>query len=389
MIARENTSYLGSVAEVSEGSNPQELVMALEMAERLMRESRSVERFRASRGNIAKAREVSLWQKSSGLGLIGICAPAEAGGAGLSPRAGIFMAETIGRNLAPEPFIACSFLPSIFLNLSEKGCAAQLLHGLAEGAAMPVVAIPCVADAAPDVEAVMQNGRIILNGVCPAVHGAAWATHFIVAARSKGNCIAAAVAESAKGLKIEMQELADGSFRGNLRFENVEVDQDCLLADGVRYEEIMSRILDFALVAISAELFGIETALLGLTIEYLKTRTQFDRLIGSFQALQHRAVDLYCNKEIARFVIADAIHGLESDSSWLSQTLIASRCKARTAASAYQMGREAVQMHGAIGFSDECNVGLYVKRALVLSAWFGSADSHRRRYARLRAVPHN
>ena len=126
---------------------------------------------------------------------------------------------------------------------------------------------------------------------------------------------------------------------------------------------------------------------LDMTLEYLRTRKQFGRAIGSFQALQHRAVDLWVQKELARAAVASAARTLDDASaSPLARSAAASGAKARATHAALLMSTQAVQLHGAIGFTDEYDLGLYLNRALVLSAWLGNAAEHRRRYGELAAI---
>jgi alkylation response protein AidB-like acyl-CoA dehydrogenase len=185
----------------------------------------------------------------------------------------------------------------------------------------------------------------------------------------------------AAGLAMEPRAMADGTQAADLRFDDCVLPASAVIVRGNRAPEILNTTLAWAHVSISAELFGLATALFGMTIDYLHARTQFDAPLASFQALQHRAADLYCGKEIARFNIAQAASALETANGAALAT--ASRCKARAADAAMQIAREAVQLHGAIGFSDEADVGLYLKRIMVLAAWLGGADHHRRQYARL------
>jgi alkylation response protein AidB-like acyl-CoA dehydrogenase len=123
---------------------------------------------------------------------------------------------------------------------------------------------------------------------------------------------------------------------------------------------------------------------LELTLEYLRTRVQFGKPIGSFQALQHRAVDLYIQKELTRAALAAAVTTIEDAGCTPQQRgAAASGAKARAAQAALAICKEALQMHGAIGYTDEYDLGLYFNRALVLSAWLGNASAHRARYASL------
>ena len=123
---------------------------------------------------------------------------------------------------------------------------------------------------------------------------------------------------------------------------------------------------------------------LDLTLEYLRTRVQFGKAIGSFQALQHRAVDLYIQKELSRAALNAAAAALDDPACTPERrAAAASSVKARASQAALAIGNEALQMHGAMGFTDEYDLGLYVNRALVLSAWLGNAAAHRRRYSSL------
>jgi alkylation response protein AidB-like acyl-CoA dehydrogenase len=120
-----------------------------------------------------------------------------------------------------------------------------------------------------------------------------------------------------------------------------------------------------------------------MTIDYLKTRVQFGKPIGSFQALQHRAVDLYVQQQLASAALEHVIAAMEHESDPRLRSALASRAKARCAEAALTITRAAIQLHGAIGFTDEYDAGLYLKRAMVLAAWLGGPTWHRRRYARL------
>ncbi|MCW5604340.1 MAG: acyl-CoA dehydrogenase, partial [Burkholderiales bacterium] len=141
--------------------------------------------------------------------------------------------------------------------------------------------------------------------------------------------------------------------------------------------------LDHATVIASAELCGVMGRALDMSVEYMKTRVQFGRPIGSFQALQHRAVDLYVQRQIASAVLEEALGVLDRGPGAAERAALASRVKARCADAGLRITREAIQIHGAIGFTDEYDAGLYLKRATVLAAWLGNAHAHRRRYARL------
>jgi alkylation response protein AidB-like acyl-CoA dehydrogenase len=127
-------------------------------------------------------------------------------------------------------------------------------------------------------------------------------------------------------------------------------------------------------------------AAVGMTVDYLKTRVQFGKVIGSFQALQHMAIDAKLEVELTRASVEDA--ALQWDRSGPTDASYAavSRAKARASAAALKVTRDAVQMHGGIGCTDDHDIGLYLRKAMVVSAQFGSAKAHRARFAALAPV---
>jgi len=150
---------------------------------------------------------------------------------------------------------------------------------------------------------------------------------------------------------------------------------------------VLAAAIDETVLAISAELLGVAERALDITLEYLRTRVQFGKPIGSFQALQHRCVDLFILKELGVSAMMAALAEW-SDATPPRRSALASRVKARCADAALEICRRSIQMHGAMGFTDGCDVGLYLKRALVLVAWLGNAQFHRRRYAHFASLAH-
>lgn len=166
-----------------------------------------------------------------------------------------------------------------------------------------------------------------------------------------------------------------------MRFDAVMLDPSQCLAQGAPALQAMTRAYDEALVMTSVELLALQRAMLSMTLEYLRTRVQFGKPIGSFQSLQHRAVDLLIQQELTATVVGQAIDLLDGDAADTGRSAMASRVKARASDAGLLIARESVQLHGAIGFTDEYDLGLYLQRALVLSAWLGNAQTQRRRYA--------
>jgi hypothetical protein len=165
-------------------------------------------------------------------------------------------------------------------------------------------------------------------------------------------------------LTITMRRMVDGSAAGEIR----EVLDP---PDGVR---------DLVLLGQGAELVGVMDRAFALALEYLKTRVQFDKKIGSFQALQHRAVDEYMEVEIARSLVFQVAAAYDRGQ---ANAAMAAAVKARASAAALRVCKTALQFHGAMGYTDEHDIGLYLKRAMVLAAQFGNEAQSRRRFARL------
>ena len=222
-----------------------------------------------------------------------------------------------------------------------------------------------------------------LDGVKDFVHGGGRANTLIVSARAPEGVGLFSIDATAPGLSIETRHFTDGTTCQRLTLRDVEAPRAFCVAPPGKGEAVLDSALDETRVAASAEMLGVMRQSLDITLDYLRQRKQFGKAIGSFQALQHRAVDLYVATEMARSAIDRAARILASDADAREKALAASACKARVSDAALLVAKESIQMHGAIGYTDEHIIGLYVRRALVLSAWLGNGAQHRKRYAAL------
>ena len=332
------------------------------------------------------------WQEMADLGWTGIRIPEAAGGSGLSVADATALLTETGRGLGPEPLTAVAILAArcIVEGGGEAACAA-LLPGIADGSRIIVAAI---ADKAGQIStsetsatATPDGDGACLSGTKLYVSGAAGADGFIVAARTPEGVGLYHVARNATGVTLEVRPYTDGTFCGTLRLDNVSVGASDVVARPGRGEAALDAALEEARVCASAEMLGLMRQAHAMTLDYLRTRKQFGKAIGSFQALQHRAVDLFVEIELTRSAIDRAVRTLDSSDDPRERALAASACKARASDSALHIAREAIQMHGAIGYTDEHDIGLFVRRALVLSGWLGNAGAHRRRYETLAPAP--
>ena len=187
--------------------------------------------------------------------------------------------------------------------------------------------------------------------------------------------------EGAK-LTVEREWLVDGTPAVSLTVPGSGIDAVEVLATGEAARNAFQTARLEATVMASAALLGVMSASFELTRSYLCTRVQFGKPIGSFQALAHRSVDQYVQQQLARDVLAQAIEALDAQSGLRSPAVV-HRAKARCSDAAMKITRESIQMHGAIGFTDEYDAGLFLKRAIVLNAWLGNSAYHRRCYNNL------
>ncbi len=336
--------------------------------------------------------ERGVWRAMADMGWIGILIPEEDGGMGLNLRAALVIAEQLARALYPEPFSASAIAATLaLLHGDNAALKRRLLPQLAAGEIVASLAWQgergglgfeqCA------VESRAQTGGSMLEGSSRfvAVPGA---DGFIVAARAAQGLELHWVERSASGLACEPELRADGSACARLSFNAVAAPDSGRLASAATAPAALQLALDHATVAAGAELLGTMDRALEMTLDYLRTRVQFGKAIGTFQALQHRAVDMYIQKQLTRATLDAAAETLE-DAACTPQRriLAASSAKARASQAALAICKEALQMHGAIGYTDEYDLGLYFNRALVLSAWLGNAAAHRARYAELAPLP--
>jgi alkylation response protein AidB-like acyl-CoA dehydrogenase len=213
------------------------------------------------------------------------------------------------------------------------------------------------------------------------------ASLLITAARTSGDAGDATgvtlflVRGDAKGVARTALKTLDAHPAANITFNQVEVGADAVLGQVDAGYGALEAILDRARIGLAAEMLGAADAAFEMTSDYLKTRKQFGQLIGSFQSLQHRAAIMFTELELTRSCVAAALEALDRNANNVSE--LASLAKARAGETLHLVSSETVQMHGGIGMTDAHDSGLFMKRARVLEALYGSEAFHRDRYARL------
>ena len=176
-------------------------------------------------------------------------------------------------------------------------------------------------------------------------------------------------------------DMADSRNYSNINFKNVEISDTDILGDLETGGETIENILDIGRIAMASEMLGNAEAAFETTLDYLKQRKQFGVLIGSFQALQHRAAEMFCEIELTKSSVMGAMKAADEGSNELQR--LSSLAKTMAGETLHLVSNEAVQMHGGIGVTDEYDIGFFLKRARVAEQIFGSSKFHTERYANL------
>lgn len=335
--------------------------------------------------------EPALWQEMTELGWTAIPFPESLGGLefGYTGMGTVF--ESAGRHLSASPLLSSIVLCGSVLELG--GSEAQQEHWLGEliaGSKRLALAVDEGARHNPEQIALSANCNddgFELNGQKVMVVDGLGADGWIVAARTgaASNAISLfIVSAGAEGVTVTRQNLIDSRNIARLAFNQVQVAPDALIGELDQGSVVLNRALDRGRACIAAELQGACESLFQTTLEYLRTRVQFDVPIGSFQALQHRAAWMHVDLELARSTLMAALEALDAGDAQASQ--LVSLAKWKVGQMADKVSGEAVQMHGGIGVTDELDVGLYFKRIRVLQALLGDADYHLNRAAPLLEV---
>lgn len=318
------------------------------------------------------------WQAFAELGWVGLALPEAQGGAGLGLLEATVLAEQFGRRPCDTTWLAAALLPSLLLSRLPSGDARDgLANGLAAGE-RPMALAWQEQPGQPD-EALptltYRKGR--LQGIKRFVPCVVDDAVLLVTAEHDGLMTLLAVDGQASGLLVQRQA-AGLAHEATLRFEEVEVMHE--LARGAVVVDALRATLAAGRIALAAQLAGVAAGVLDKTLAYVGTRVQFGKPISAFQAIRHRCVDQSIAVRLAQASWRHALQCYAQDPLSNETARAVSAAKARCGDVAFQVGKEAVQMHGGMGFTEECGVGAYLRAALHGRAWLGTSLSHRRRF---------
>lgn len=335
-----------------------------------------------------------LWQQMAALGWAGMAVPEAYGGfefgyGGL----GVVLEET-GRNLVCSPLLATVLLGASAINiLGNEQQKQELLPRIVSGELLLALALDEHAIHAPSkiaTTAVQSGKNYLINGSKTFVVDGHVADHLIVVARTSGATDSPAgislflVNPKAAGVTVTRTWMVDSRNAARVELKDVAVSANELLGPADTAFAVLDRVLDIARIGLAAEMLGGAQEAFERTLEYLKQRQQFGVLIGSFQALQHRAATMYSELELCKSLVRAALSALDDpESSQEDIAQLASAAKAKLSDVFFLVSNEAIQMHGGIGMTDEFDIGFYIKRARVAQQFLGDAIFHRDRYATL------
>lgn len=332
----------------------------------------------------------ALWKQFGEMGFTGILIGEDDGGLGLGHvEAGVVL-EEIGRNLSPSPFLTTAVAGVSALNHGGQHLKDKFFPGILAGETVLALAIDEHAKHRPAqiaTKAEKSGNGFKLSGKKQFVVQGASADALIVAARTAGapgetdGITLFVVDKDAANMSIDNTRLVDSSMAAHVALDGVEVDGDAVIGDVDNGWQVLSALLKAGRAGSAAELVGVGSGAMEMTVDYLKQRKQFGRLIGEFQALQHRAAHLYSEMEIARAAVLKAQQLLDEGKD--SADIYVSVAKAKAGRSANLAVREGVQMHGGIGMTDEYDIGFYMKRDRALNEFMGDANFHAGRVAEI------
>src|SRR5689334_2702917 len=308
------------------------------------------------------------------LGWLGMLVPTSADGLGLGLTELALVLEQAGRALVCEPIgLAAVTAAALAQGHAPHPMLARVMRG-------EVLVIPALQETAhggdPHAPNTQANGdrapRLTGTKVSVCADGA---DGFLVSAGGPDGPTLYYVARDAPGVSLTPAQTVEGRRLATLALADAPAD---LVPARQSSRSAPEALTDLALIALSAELLGVMEGAQALTFEYLRVRKQFGKPIGSFQALQHKAVDIYIKTETTRSLLYQVA---AANDPYRIDPALAVAVKAKASEDALAVTQACIQLHGAIGFTDEHDIGLYLKRAMLLSSLLGNAAAQRRRYA--------
>ena len=333
----------------------------------------------------------NIWNEMSKLGWPGIMIPEEFGGSNFGLSGICVVLQECAKTLTPSPLFASGVLGAYAINnYGTKEQKEKYLPLIASGELTTSIAVDESSHHNPYdtlLIAKKSSDEYILSGKKNFVIDGTSSDLLVVLARTSGKkgdltgLTLFLVDPTNEGIDRIKLEMADSRNYANIIFDNVKISSKNILGDIEAGGEAIDDVLDMGRIAMSAEMLGNSEAAFETTLDYLKQRKQFGVLIGSFQALQHRAAEMFCEIELTKSSVIAAMRAADERSNDIQR--LSSLAKTIAGETLHLVSNEAIQMHGGIGVTDEYDIGFFLKRARVAEQIFGSAKFHTERYANL------
>jgi alkylation response protein AidB-like acyl-CoA dehydrogenase len=354
----------------------EEQSMLRDAAKSWVQEKSPVTAFRKMRDSGAElGYDAGAWNEMAEMGWAGVIIPEEYGGSNFGYLSLGLILEELGRTLTASPLLASGLAAASALILGGSEAQKQAwLPKIAEGTAVGALAVDEGAHHNPEKVATTFSGGKISGKKSFVLEGMA-ADVLVVSAKGPEGIGLYLVKANARGVTRHRLALADSRGAANIDFDGAEAEP---LTGGA---DLLEKVLDRARAGVAAEMLGSAVQAFETTLDYLKVRVQFGQVIGSFQALQHRAAKMFTDLELSRSAVEAALAAIDADSPDTPE--LVSLAKAKMGDTFHLVSNEMVQMHGGIGMTDAHDAGFYLKRARAAEAAFGNQAFHRDRYAKI------
>lgn len=362
-----------------------EQTMLRDMARNWARDESPVSAFRKMRDSkLPQGFDPDAWSAVAEMGWAGIIIPENYGGSDFGFLSLGLVVEELGKSLAATPLTSTSLAASALVLGGSDEQKMKWLPQLADGSLVGTLAVdegPRHAPANVETTAQANADGWLLNGTKMFVPEGNGAGLLVVAAKTDDAVELFLVPADAADVERSQRAMADSRGHAQIAFKNVQLPTDAKISGAVSGAALLDALLDRARILTSAEMLGMAVGAFEMTLDYMKVRVQFGQTIGSFQALQHRAAELFTQIELARSAVEAALEAVDARRVDLDQ--MASMAKAVASDTIHLVSRETIQLHGGIGMTDEHEAGFFIKRARVLENSWGNAAYHRERFARL------
>ena len=322
------------------------------------------------------------WKQFADLGWLAVPFKEDNGGFNFGPIELTVLFEEFGKALVVEPYLSSVVMSGTVLEGSNHAEKSSIIEKIIAGECQVSVAYaePNIGYNFLECLTTVSNGDngMKLNGSKSLVLNAGNADQFIILAKKDGSPCMVLIDSQSDGLSVQSFKTLDGQTCGELTFENVQVDDQSVLAEGDDAEKLFNKMVDISILCISAEAVGAMTASYTKTVQYTKEREQFAQPISNFQVLQHRMVDMFIETELTKSLLIKATLQLDSDDPDAVNTI--SALKVQVGKAGRLIGQHAVQLHGGMGVSNEMSIGHYLKRFTAIDSMFGNTQYHINKY---------